>query len=292
MSDKNKFFEMLNSITEVARVQDNHISREDIKKLFGDMQLNESQYEHVYAYLAANNIKIDGYIEGNNEYRQAVLHDIENDIIDEKEQETEQETEVITEDSTTEDTTKHEEKDSIYLKMYLEDLSAIDELGKEEEKELIDKIKNGDEHSKVRLIEGYLKLVVKIAKEYVNKGILIEDLIGEGNMGLMSGVNSINELVDHSNLSSYLENAIRETLIEVTKENTEQDKFAKRVMERANYLNSASNELAEDLGRKPTIKELSEYTKITVEEIIDILNMSGDSINVGVHHTHGETKKV
>ncbi len=292
MSDKNKFFEMLNSITEVARVQDNHISREDIKKLFGDMQLNESQYEHVYAYLAANNIKIDGYIEGNNEYRQAVLHDIENDIIDEKEQETEQETEAITEDSTIEDTTKHEEKDSIYLKMYLEDLSAIDELGKEEEKELIDKIKNGDEHSKVRLIEGYLKLVVKIAKEYVNKGILIEDLIGEGNMGLMSGVNSINELVDHSNLSSYLENAIRETLIEVTKENTEQDKFAKRVMERANYLNSASNELAEDLGRKPTIKELSEYTKITVEEIIDILNMSGDSINVGVHHTHGETKKV
>lgn len=284
MSDKNKFFEMLNSITEVAKVQDNHISREDIKKLFGDMELDESQYEHVYAYLAASSIKIDGYIEGNNEYRQAVLHDMENEIVEGQELETSKE-------STIENTMNHAEKDSIYLKMYLEDLSAIEELGKEEEKELLDSIKNGDEHNMVRLIEGYLKLVVKIAKEYVNKGILIEDLIGEGNIGLMSGVNSINELVEDGNLSSYLENEIRKTLVEVTKENSEQDSFAKKVMERAEYLNNASNELTEDLGRMPTTKELSAYTKISVEDIKDILNMSGDSIQVGVHHTHGETKK-
>lgn len=289
MSDKNKFFEMLNSITEVAKIQDNHISREDIKKLFGDMVLNDSQYEHVYAYLAANDIRIDGYVEGNNEYRQAVVHDKENEIEEEIEQVQEMETE--TEDSTIDTIRKHEEKDSIYLKMYLEDLSAIEELNSNEEIELFSKIKNGDEHSKVRLIEGYLKLVVNIAKEYVNKGILIEDLIGEGNMGLMSGVNSIVELDDHHSLSTHLENNIRNAITEVVNENSEQGNFEKRVMERADYLNSASNELAEDLGRDPTLNELSAYTKITVEDIKDILNVSGDSIKVGVHHTHPETKK-
>jgi RNA polymerase primary sigma factor len=287
MSDKNKFFEMLNSITEVAKIQDNHISREDIKKLFGDMELNESQYEHVYAYLAANNIKIDGYVEGNNEYRQAVLHEKETEIVEEIEQV--QDTE--TEDSTIDDTTKHVEKDSTYLKMYLEDLSAIDDLREGEEEKLLNKIKVGDEQSKVRLIEGYLKLVVKIAKEYVNRGILIEDLIGEGNIGLMSGVNSITELIDCSNISTYLENKIRGALIEVLNEDSEQGNFEKKVMERASYLNSASNELAEDLGRTPTLKELSVYTKISEEDIKHILNMSGDSINVGIHHTHTENDK-
>lgn len=289
MSDKNKFFEMLNSITEVAKIQDNHISREDIKKLFGDMELNEAQYEHVYAYLAANDIRIDGYIESNNEYRQAVLNDKENEMEEEIEQV--EDNENTTDDSTIDTIRKHEEKDSIYLKMYLEDLSAIEDLSDNEEIELFSKIKDGDEHSKVRLIEGYLKLVVNIAKEYVNKGILIEDLIGEGNIGLMSGVNSIIELDNHYSLSNHLENKIRNAITEVVNENSDQGNFEKRVMERANYLNSASNELAEDLGRDPSMNELSAYTKISVEDIKDILNISGDSIKVGIHHTHPEIKK-
>lgn len=283
MSDKSKFFEMLNSITEIAKVQGNQISRDDIKKLFGDMELDESQYEHVYAYLAANNIQIDGYIEieGNNEYRQAVLQDSEIEVVEEIESETFKEKVM----------TKQEEKDSIYLKMYLDDLSAVDELLESEEKELFEKVKCGDEYSKVRLIEGKLNLVVEIAKQYVNKGVLIEDLIGEGNIGLMSGINSIHELDEYSNFTSHLENEIKKVLEEATSENTEQDNFEKRVMERASYLNSSSNELTDDLLRNPTLKELSEYTRISIDEIKDILNVSGDSIKDGIRLTHEHEKE-
>jgi RNA polymerase primary sigma factor len=73
MSDANKFHEMLSDIMEVARVQGNQLTMEDIKSLFGDMHLTDEQYDHIYAYLAASKIKIKGYVDSSSLYTDAVI---------------------------------------------------------------------------------------------------------------------------------------------------------------------------------------------------------------------------
>ena len=74
MEDKNKFQDMLKDVLEVARVQGNELGMNEIKEFFGGMGLNESQYEHIFAYLAANYIKVKGYVNTKafDEYKEAV----------------------------------------------------------------------------------------------------------------------------------------------------------------------------------------------------------------------------
>lgn len=284
MDRKDRFADMLKSVLEVAKVQGNILKGDDIKRLFGDMNLTEEQYEHIFAYILANNIKIEGNVEKSfekvNEYTNSInteesnSNDISNELdIDTKEDKPSQEQ-------------IEEQKESIYLKMYMEDLGCIHELTSEEEAILVSQITQGKEYSKNKIIEGYLKFVVKIAKEYCNKGVLIEDLIGEGNMGLMDGVNHLSLIKDGESLQLFLETYIRKSLDDITKDYTNSQSFEKTVMDKASYISEATKELAEDLGRVATLTELSSYTKISIEELKDILNMSGESIKVGKDHKH------
>ena len=62
MLEKNKFMEMLMAITEVARVQENRITKEEIQDYFAGMDLEESQYQHIYQYLGENGVQIPGFV--------------------------------------------------------------------------------------------------------------------------------------------------------------------------------------------------------------------------------------
>lgn len=273
MSDKYKFQEMLLSILEVAKVQLNSLTMDEIKSYFGDMELSDSQYEHIFAYLSANQIKIVGYTPGeNNEY---VTLPKEAQEMDTKEEE---------KDNSKEEEPSYNKKDSLYLKMYLEDIMAVDILKEEEENSIIHHMKQGENFGKDRMIEGKLSLVVKIAEEYKNKGMQIEDIIGEGNMGLIDGVNHLYELSPGENVNDFLTAYIREGIQGAMEEYTGSVNIESRIIERANYVNESANYLKEDLGRDATIAELAEYTKLTIEEIKDVLNLSGDSIKAEVHH--------
>ena len=60
------------------------------------------------------------------------------------------------------------------------------------------------------------------------------------------------------------------------------------MIEKIKYINEATNEMAEDLGREADIKELAAYTKLPVEEIQDILNMSADSVSISKYDHENE----
>lgn len=275
MSDKYKFQEMLLSILEVAKVQLNALTIEEIKSFFGDMELSDSQYEHIFAYLSANQIKIDGYTpKANNEYVTLPKETKEDSIKEEAEEK----------DFFTEKVSAGNKKDSLYLKMYLEDISAVDALREEEENRIIGDIKQGESFGKDRMIEGKLPLVVKIAEEYKNSTMMIEDIIGEGNMGLINGINHLYELLQGENVNDFLAGYIREGIDTAIREYTGSVNLESRVIERANYVKESANYLKEDLGRDATITELAEYTKLTIEEIKDVLNLSGDAIKTETHH--------
>ncbi len=286
MDNKNRFQEMLGDILEVARVQGNQLGMNEIKSLFGDINLNEAQYEQIFAYFAANQIKIKGYVETENEYTKAVQK--ENGNSDDIEDEQDDEGKGM-EDK--EQSTAHtHEEDSAYLKMYLEDLKAIKDGTPEEESILIDKMLKGDEFAKTRYIEANLHYVVKIASDYKNRGVTIEDLIQEGNMGLISSLESISEFVDRKQVKENAAEFIRKFMEAAITEEKESSSFENNIIKKANYIREAANVLAEDLGREANIHELAKFIKMSEEDITEILKMTVNGVKLESKHSSKESQ--
>lgn len=281
MNNKDKFQEMLADILEVAKVQGNKLSVQEIKSLFGGMDLNDQQFEQIFAYLAAYHIKIEGYVEGVTEYTKALE---KNDIPEDPDIETE---------PIKDDDNDIKEVDSIYLKMYLEDLEAIKDCSDEENLTLIKQICEHDDYAKNRFIEGNLRFVVELAKEYRNQGSTLEDLIQEGNIGFLNSVDCLSSLQDIDQWKHFVSNYIREAIEAALKEQKDSNNFENSIVNKTKFLNDAANELAEDLGRKADIHELAAYTNLSLKEIGDILNMSVDAVALGSHDSkasEGEDK--
>jgi RNA polymerase primary sigma factor len=283
MSDANKFHEMLSDIMEVARVQGNQLIMEDVKSLFGDMNLTDEQYDHIYAYLAANKIKIKGYVDSVSLYTEAVNQDkLREEHLDKEESEQKSSAYVPDKDTL-------QEEDSVYLKMYLEDLEGIKDCTLEEEMTLINHIITGDFPAKQRYIEGNLRNVIKIAKEYRNKGVTLEDLIQEGNIALMDALEHLQEF-EKETIREQIIQYIRNFIEAVINEEKESSRFENSIVDRTDFLNNAAKEVAEDLGRNADIHELAVYTKLSEKEIKDILSMSGDAVKVSIHHHRKDGK--
>ncbi len=286
MDDKIKFQEMLLDILEVAKVQGNQLGMNEIKSMFGDMSLSEAQYEHIFAYLAAHSIKIKGYIEKTNEYTNAVMEDLAR-----SENEEATDLEQLDEENNKEIQKVKEEEDSVYLKMYLEDLEGVPAETKGETEQLIMNMRNGDLAGKTRFLEIYLRKVIELAQEYKNRGVILEDLIQEGNIGLMCGVDSVVGDTNPGEEIDYINNTIRKYMELAISEESESENFEKRVVDKVSYITAAAKELEDDLLREATIDELSAYLKMPKEEVIDILNMSVDAVKLSHNHNNHTQKK-
>jgi len=285
MDDKIKFQEMLLDILEVARVQGNQLGMNEIKDMFGDMSLSEAQYEHIFAYLAAHNIKIKGYVEKANEYTTAVKEDLARN---------DEEINSQLEEKNEDDKSSLDQEDSIYLKMYFEDLEGVPDETEGETQRLIKSMREGDDTGKTRFLEIYLRKVIELAKEYKNRGVILEDLIQEGNIGLMYGVESFSAHTNPGEELEFINNTIRQYMELAISEEAESEDFEKRVVDKISYITNAAKELEEDLLREATIEELTAYLKMPKEEVIDILNMSADAVKLSHSHNNppkGKTEK-
>lgn len=261
MLEKGKFLEMLQDITEIAKTQGGSLSQEEIQEYFDGMELTKEQMDAIYLYLAENKITVKGFLYTPKKEEEEAASEPEND------------------------------QDSIYLTMYLEELSFIEtELPGEMEK-LYLSLRGGEEAAQKRLTEIWLGRVVELARGYQNQGVFIEDLIQEGNIGLLSGISELLEHKETIDAEEYLKESIIKMMEDLIDENMGEDDLENTILGKSNLINEASKALAEDLGRVATIEELSEYTKIPVGEIGDILNLSLDAIKVGEgehHHHHHE----
>lgn len=242
MIEQEKFLEMLKEIMEVAKVQGNRISKDELARLLGDVELSEEQFESVYAYLAENKIEVDGFV-----------------YVPPKKEVPEEE--------------KVSKEDSIYLKMYKEELQEVEQLTKKEKEEILRELVAGEERNKQRLLNGFLHDVITIVQKYKNKGVRVEDLIQEGNMGLVMAVSELEgrmEALEESYLLDVIEHAIVTAIDEASTEESEED----AIVAKANLIREAAKYLEEDLGKVPSVQALEDYTKISQEEIRDILNLS------------------
>ena len=127
--------------------------------------------------------------------------------------------------------------------------------------------------AKARLIELYMPRVIEIAKELYSPEVFLGDLIQEGNLGLVLGVDVLEDVESaHRIIIGQIQQSMQ-FLLEEQAELTSRDK---KMIEKVENLDKSIQTLTEELGRKVTIDELAVYMGLEVEEIEDILKLAGE----------------
>src|SRR5215469_284199 len=149
---------------------------------------------------------------------------------------------------------------------YLREVRRVPLLTPDEEIELGRRIRNGDVAARERMIHAYLRLVVTIARDYVDLGLPLLDLISEGNIGLMEAVGRFDP-GKGSKLSTYaswwIKRAIQSALVNQSKT----IRLPAEVVDRIRRMRRISAQVSNDLGREPTDEELAEELGIPNEKI-------------------------
>ena len=162
------------------------------------------------------------------------------------------------------------------LDLYFQEVKAYDLLSRDEECELARGIHSNDNESLHRLVKANLRFVVSIAKEYAHYGVLLEDLINEGNLGLLKAAQRFDETRGYKFIS-YAVWWIRQSILAALANHS---KIVRMPLNRARVLNQikkASGELQQSLRRKPEPEEIAIRLGLSIEEVKDTLPLMQDN---------------
>ena len=165
------------------------------------------------------------------------------------------------------------------IKMYLREIGQIPLLSYEEEIEYAQKVLNGDEEAKQKLIESNLRLVVSIAKKHTNRGLKMLDLIQEGNMGLMKAVEKF-EYEKGFKFSTYATWWIRQAITRAIADQGRTIRIPVHMIETINKIKKESRIILQETGKEPTAEELAKKLELPVEKVKSILEMNQDPISL------------
>ena len=152
------------------------------------------------------------------------------------------------------------------MKLYFKEMSAIDLISAEKELELAEKIAHGDTEARNELVSANLRLVVSLAKRYQGCGMSLQDLIQEGNLGLMKAA----EKFDASKgfrFSTYAAWWINQTIGRALADQSKAIRVPVHMTENINKLRRLSRDLTVTLGHEPTDEDLAEAMEVSVDDI-------------------------
>lgn len=167
------------------------------------------------------------------------------------------------------------------IRMYLKDIGKIPLLTPEEEKEVATKVAEGSLEAAKKLVEANLRLVVSIAKKYVGRGLTFLDLIEEGNLGLIKAVEKF-DVTKGYKFSTYATWWIRQAITRAIADQARTIRVPVHMVETINKLIRVKNKLVQDLGREPTVSELSEKMELDEEKVRQIMVYSVEPVSLEV----------
>ena len=165
------------------------------------------------------------------------------------------------------------------IKMYLREIGQIPLLSYEEEIDYAQRVLNGEEEAKQKLIESNLRLVVSIAKKHTNRGLKMLDLIQEGNMGLMKAVEKF-EYEKGFKFSTYATWWIRQAITRAIADQGRTIRIPVHMIETINKIKKESRIILQETGKEPLAEELAEKLELPVEKVKSILEMNQDPISL------------
>jgi RNA polymerase primary sigma factor len=152
------------------------------------------------------------------------------------------------------------------FQQYLRQITQIPLLTPEQEIKLARQIRRGDQRARTEMVSANLRLVVKIARDYVNLGLPLLDLISEGNIGLMKAVERFDPRKG-SKLSTYASWWIRQSIKRALANQTKTIRLPIHLVEKIGKIRRVSSQMTEELGREPTDEELAEEIGLSTSKI-------------------------
>lgn len=234
------FAKTLESVMKLAKEQQFVISKEQVREAFSKLSFSDEQFEMVLDYLRKHKIGIGEPV------------DLDDYLSDD---------------------------DVNYLEMYLQELSELPLASDGEKEAYLLSAMAGEKAAAQKLIEIFLPQVVEIAKLYAGQGVFMEDLIGEGNMALTVGVTMLGCAETAAEAEGLLGKMLMDAMEDFIAENGTQDNGGKEIAARVEKIYNQAKELSESLLRKVTVEELAKECEIEEDEIRDVLQAMGGTMD-------------
>ena len=286
--ETSKTEEAANMIVEAAKMTGNEITYAEINAMIADSNFDKDALEEIYDIVESKNVSIM-------EIREPNASELEDDDVDDDEilelemeeddllndEEDEKKSGVIIKSSgeiEVSDSAKNIPTDDP-VRMYFKEIGKVPLLTAEEERELAIRIEQGDEEAKKKLCESNLRLVVSIARRYLNRGLSFLDLIQEGNLGLIKAVEKFDYTKGYK-FSTYATWWIRQAITRSIADQARTIRIPVHMVETINKLIRISRQLLQEYGREPTSEEIAKEMGITVEKVREIKKISQDPVSL------------
>ena len=271
-----EFLQKLEELVNKGMASDMKLNIGEINDFFAGTELNADNVEQIYSYLENKGIEINENISDD------INIDIDNiDSIDS----------IADDDSLLLDDDDEFDKDSEEdidlsaidllegvgtedpVRMYLKEIGTVPLLTANEELELAKRKQDGDEYAKQRLIEANLRLVVSIAKRYTGRGMSFLDLVQEGNLGLIKGVEKF-DYTKGFKLSTYATWWIRQSVTRALADQARTIRVPVHMVETINKMSKMQRKLTLELGYEPSVTELANALDMTEEKVMEIMQIA------------------
>ncbi len=254
MEDKQAFMALVAEVEEIARTQGRPPSAAELEEYFADMHLSGEQIGAILTYLQ--------------EKRQ-------------------QEQQIMETDAAEEASGQEKEAPSRFITMYKQDLEHLPVADEQREQELLEAVLSGDKEAAREYVEGKLSMVFPVVDAYEEQArarmVPKEEILQEANLALVSAVAALDEVLIPAGTDNpcaaaweYLTACMEEAIRQCIDGESGQRDMETTVMAKTNLLYEAKKYLKEENGGfEPGIRSLAEYTRMSEQEVEELLNLTG-----------------
>lgn len=233
------FAQTLEVVRLAAKEQGGCVSEDQVREAFAAQDLSEEQLQMVFDYLVKHKVGIGKPVDPD---------------------------EYLT------------DREKNYLQDYLDEIAVLPVYSQGEMEAFTLSAMAGEQEAQQKLMQCYLRDAADIARLYAGQGVLLEDLIGEGNLALAAGVSMLGSLEKPSEAPGMLAKMMMDAMEDYIRENTANEKTDRKIADKVNLVADKARELAEELHRKVTPEELARESELSLKTIMDACRMSGYKI--------------
>ena len=263
--EKEVFLDKLKKLVALGKSNQNALDATEINDFFAGDNLGPEQMDEIYNYLEHSNIDVVPVIDDAMLADDSMLlDDLDDDYREDKDgEDIDLDAIDLLEGIGTEDP----------VRMYLKEIGTVPLLSADEELRLAKRKAEGDESAKERLIEANLRLVVSIAKRYTGRGMSFLDLVQEGNLGLIKGVEKFDYTKGYK-LSTYATWWIRQSVTRALADQARTIRVPVHMVETINKMSKMQRKLTLELGYEPSVTELAEALEMSEDKVMEIMQIA------------------